>query len=101
MNQGELAAFIDSHHREKGIQVVLSGGASAAIYSNYQYVSKDLDFIAQFSIDHNKVESAMKEIGFNNQGRYYHHPNTPSVFFTERQNRSPNRLNRDQCGGGP
>jgi hypothetical protein len=46
MNQGELAAFVDTHLRDKGIQVILSGGASAAIYSNYQYVSKDLDFIA-------------------------------------------------------
>ena len=81
MNQGELAAFIDSHLREKGIQVVLSGGASVAIYSNYEYVSKDLDFIARFSIDHEKVESAMKEIGFQRQGRYYHHPDTP--YFVE------------------
>lgn len=81
MNQGELAAFIDSHLREKGIQVVLSGGASVAIYSNYHYVSKDLDFIARFSIDHKKVESAMKEIDFNRQGRYYYHPDTP--YFVE------------------
>jgi hypothetical protein len=27
MTQGELAAFIQSHLREKGIDVVLSGGA--------------------------------------------------------------------------
>ena len=46
MNQGELAAFIDTHLRDKEIQVILSRGASVAIYSNYQYVSKDLDFIA-------------------------------------------------------
>lgn len=81
MNQGELAAFIDSHLRDKGIQVVLSGGASVAIYSNYQYVSKDLDFIARFSIDHKKVETAMKDIGFHKQGRYYYHPDTP--YFVE------------------
>lgn len=81
MNQGELAAYIDTHLREKGIQVVLSGGASVAIYSNYQYVSEDLDFIARFSIDHKKVESSMKAIGFQRQGRYYHHPDTP--YFVE------------------
>ena len=81
MNLGELAAFIDTHLREKGIKVVLSGGASVAIYSDHTYVSKDLDFIGRFSIDHKKVESAMLEIGFEKQGRYYHHPK--SSYFAE------------------
>lgn len=81
MNLGELAAFIDTHLRDKGINVVLSGGASVSIYSDHQYVSKDLDFIGRFSIDHKKVESAMLEIGFKRRGRYYHHPETS--FFAE------------------
>ncbi|RLE02739.1 MAG: hypothetical protein DRJ13_05240 [Bacteroidetes bacterium] len=81
MNLGELAAFIDTHLREKGINVVLSGGASVAIYSDHKYVSKDLDFIGRYSIDHKKVESAMLEIGFERQGRYYHHPKTS--YFAE------------------
>ncbi|MBS3767995.1 MAG: hypothetical protein KGY75_07735 [Candidatus Cloacimonetes bacterium] len=77
MTQGELAAFIDTHLRDKGIQFILSGGACVAIYSKHQYVSKDLDFIAQFSFDQKKIESAMKEICFIKTGRYYSHPNTP------------------------
>lgn len=81
MNLGELAAFIDTHLRKKGINVVLSGGACVSIYSDHQYVSKDLDFIGRFSIDHKKVESAMLEIGFKRRGRYYHHPETS--FFAE------------------
>lgn len=81
MSLGELAAFIDTHLREKGINVVLSGGACVAIYSDHTYVSKDLDFIGRFSIDHKKVESAMLEIGFEKQGRYYHHPK--SSYFAE------------------
>lgn len=81
MSLGELAAFIDTHLRNKNINVVLSGGASVAIYSNHKYVSKDLDFIGRFSIDHKKVESAMLEIGFEKQGRYYHHPKTS--YFAE------------------
>lgn len=81
MSLGELAAFIDTHLRKKGINVVLSGGASVAIYSNHKYVSKDLDFIGRFSIDHKKVESAMLEIGFEKHGRYYHHPKTS--YFAE------------------
>ena len=41
MSLGELAAFIDSNLRKKGIDVVLSGGACVAIYSDHRYVSKD------------------------------------------------------------
>ena len=77
MTQGELAAYIDTHLSKEGISVVLSGGASVAIYSDYQSVSKDLDFIARFTIDHTKIESAMKEIAFERKGRYYYHPRTP------------------------
>jgi hypothetical protein len=81
MTQGELAAYIDSHLSENGINVVLSGGASVAIYSDHKYVSRDLDFIAQFTIDHAKLESVMKELGFELSGKYYHHPQTP--YFVE------------------
>ena len=59
MTLGELAAYIDTHLREHGINVVLSGGACVAIYSDHQYVSKDLDFIAQFTIDHAEVQTAV------------------------------------------
>jgi len=33
MTQGELAAFIQSQLEKKGIEVILSGGAAVAIYS--------------------------------------------------------------------
>jgi hypothetical protein len=73
MSLGELAAYIDTHLRGKGIDVVLSSGACVSIYSDRKYVSKDLDFIGRYSIDHKKVERVMLEIGFERQGRYYHH----------------------------
>lgn len=95
MNPGEVAAFIDSHLNEKEIQVVLTGGACAAIYSNYQFVSKDLDFVARFSIDHKKVETAMKEIGFRREGRFYYHPDTP--YFVEFISGPPS-LGQDRVG---
>ena len=81
MTQGELAAFIDSHLRKSGITVVLSGGACVAIYSDYKYVSKDLDFIGKNLIDHKNISLAMKEIGFYKEGKYYFHPD--SQFFVE------------------
>lgn len=33
MSLGELGAFVQSHLKEKGIDVVLSGGAAVGIYS--------------------------------------------------------------------
>ena len=88
MTQGEFAAFIDSHLRECGINVVRSGGASVAIYSDHKYVSKDLDFIGLFTLDHTRIESVMKEIGFERRGKYYHHPKTP-YFVDSSQGQQP------------
>ena len=81
MSQGEMAAFIDSHLKMKGIMVVLSGGACAAIYSDYHYISKDLDFIARFSLDHQKIAEVMSELGFTRTGKYYTHADTE--YFVE------------------
>jgi hypothetical protein len=61
--------------------VVLSGRASVAIYSNHEYVSKDLGFIAQFTTDRAKLKSVMQDLGFELKGRYYYHAQTP--YFVE------------------
>jgi molybdate-binding protein len=45
MTQAELAAYVQSYLRKKGIIVVLSGGAVVGIYSKGQYVSKDIGFV--------------------------------------------------------
>jgi hypothetical protein len=81
MTQGELAAFIDSHLRERGISVVLSGGASVAVYSDNKYISKDLDFIRRDLKTEDVIVSAMDELGFKRKGKYYFHEETP--FFVE------------------
>ena len=81
MTQGELAAFIDSHLREKGISVVLSGGACVAVYSDHKYVSKDLDFIRRDLKTEGEIVSAMDELGFKRKGKYFFHEETP--FFVE------------------
>ena len=81
MTQGELGAFIQSQLREKGIEVVLSGGAAVAIYSNNKYVSKDLDLINVYGVQRRRIRDAMKEIGFYEEGRYFQHPD--SQFFVE------------------
>jgi hypothetical protein len=81
MTQAELAAFISNHLAKKGIEVVLSGGASVCIYSNDRYVSKDIDFVNQYHVRHSQIEEAMTEIGFAAVGRHYTHPETE--FYVE------------------
>lgn len=76
MSQGELAAYVDQHLKEQGIDVVLSGGAAVAIHSDHRYVSKDLDFVARFHLTADEVRSAMDDLGFKRKGKYYFHPET-------------------------
>ena len=81
MTQGELGAFIQSQLREKGIEVILSGGAAVAIYSNNKYVSKDLDLINIYGVNRRKIRDVMLVTGFYEEGRYFRHPD--SQFFVE------------------
>jgi hypothetical protein len=81
MSMGELGAYVQSHLRDKGIEVVLSGGAVVGIYSGNKYVSKDLDFINVFATNRRTIRAAMEEIGFREDGRYFTHPDTE--FFIE------------------
>ena len=81
MTQGELGAFIQSSFREKGIEVILSGGAAVAIHSSNKYVSKDLDLINVYGVNRRKIRDAMTALGFYEEGRYFRHAD--SQFFVE------------------
>jgi hypothetical protein len=81
MTSAELAAFVASHLRNKGIDVVLSGGACVSIYSGNRYVSMDLDLINTRFAKRRRIRDAMREIGFSEEGRYFKHPDTE--FFIE------------------
>jgi hypothetical protein len=74
MSQGELGAYVQSHLRERGIEVVLSGGAAVGIYSNSKYISKDLDLINVYAVNRRTIRTAMEGIGFHEDGRYFKHP---------------------------
>lgn len=80
MTQAELAAYVQTHLREKGITVILSGGASVAIYTSNKYVSADVDLIDVYSIERNKIIKAMEEIGFREKNRYFVHPDTKHII---------------------
>ena len=70
MTQPEVVAYVQSHLAQVGIEVVLSGGASVSVYSNGEYVSKDLDMVNVNSARMPAITKAMNEIGFAEEGRY-------------------------------
>lgn len=76
MTPGELAAFIQSRLRTKGIEVVLSGGMSVEIYSSNRYTSRDLDFIPTFFGKRAVIKAEMEAMGFHEAGRSFEHPDT-------------------------
>lgn len=76
MTRAELAAYIQSHLRSKGIEAVLTGGSAVSIFSSEKYVSMDLDFVITGYPKRSKVQDAMHEIGFHQAGRHFEHPET-------------------------
>jgi hypothetical protein len=76
MSQAELAAYVQSSLREKGIDVVLSGGATVAIYSEGEYVSMDIDLVNAHFAKVKEIKKAMEGIGFSRLGRHFEHPDT-------------------------
>ena len=81
MTNAELAAFIESCLRRRGIDVVLSGGACVSIYSENRYVSMDLDLINTCFAKRSEIRKVMQEIGFREEGRHFTHPEAD--FFVE------------------
>ena len=81
MTQAELGAYVQSHLGAKGIDVVLSGGAVVAIYTSGKYISPDLDLVNRYSAKRSVIKSAMEELGFQEAGRHFEHPD--SEFFVE------------------
>lgn len=76
----ELAFEVcDALHRH-GVVAVLSGGGAATLYSDEQYLSKDLDFILTYH-GGSKSEKPLIDLGFELVGQSYRHPATP--FFVE------------------
>jgi hypothetical protein len=76
MSVGELAAYVSSHLRTLGIDVVLSGGSCVSIYSKGKYVSEDLDFIDTRFATTREIREAMSTIGFVPENRYFKHRDT-------------------------
>jgi hypothetical protein len=80
MTQSEIGAFVQSYLREKGITVILSGGALVSIYSSNQYVSKDLDMVNAYSAKRSEIREWLQGIGFMEEGRYFKHKDSPFII---------------------
>ncbi len=79
MTQAELAAYVQSHLRNKKINVTLSGGAAVSIYTINKYVSADIYLVEDSYVDRSKIKTAMEEIGFQEKNRYFIHPGTQHI----------------------
>lgn len=71
----ETAAIICDTLKNNGIDVVLSGGSCMEIYTNSNFSSYDLDFIVNPSQKTEKVKEIMLSMGFEEDGKYFKHPN--------------------------
>ncbi len=76
MNEAELSAYVQSHLKRAGIDVVLSGGSAVTIYSENKYISKDLDLVNVYAANRRKIKTVMSELGFQEEGRYFTHAET-------------------------
>ena len=75
----QLAVYVCEHLRSKGIDAILTGGAVVSIYTDGEYLSYDLDFVAYGNMK--TLRKAMEELGFFVKDRYFKHRR--SDFFIE------------------
>ena len=80
MSQTELAAFVQSHLRARGITAILSGGACVSVHSEGRYTSADINLVNAYSANRGAIQAAMQEIGFTEQARHFVHPDTPYII---------------------
>ena len=71
MSRLELAALICSHLKEKGLEVILTGGSCVSIYTDNKYESWDLDFIETQQISRKELAKFLNELDFYEDNRYF------------------------------
>ncbi|HQV81412.1 MAG TPA: hypothetical protein PLW69_10690 [Agitococcus sp.] len=81
MSLQELAAYVATHLKSRQLPVVLVGGSCVSIYSNNKYQTKDLDFVERYHNQRSLLRSALQDIGFIEQHRYFVHPD--AHYFLE------------------
>ena len=67
--------------RAEGVRAVLTGGASASLHADGDYLSHDLDYILQGRTTQAQLDRALASVGFERKRDTYFHPESP--FFVE------------------
>ena len=80
MNQAEIAAYVQTELRKANISVILSGGAVVGIYSQGEYVSKDIDLVNARFTEMKRITHIMESLGFRSVGRHYEHPESEHII---------------------
>jgi len=75
----DLAAIVSEKLKEHELDCILVGGGCVSIYSQNNYQSYDLDYVSYDDIG--LLTKALKEIGFEKEGKYFKHIH--SQFFIE------------------
>jgi hypothetical protein len=73
----EVAALICQKLGEAGIRVTLTGGACVGIWSDWQYVSHDLDFIEEGYVERSELCKVLCPLGYREEGRHFVHDKSP------------------------
>lgn len=76
MSLQELAAFVCDHLANKGIHVVLTGGACVTLYTENRYQSLDIDLVNMDGVGISQIAGALLEIGFIEKGLLFEHPDS-------------------------
>ncbi|MBU4485155.1 hypothetical protein KKA47_07035 [bacterium] len=82
MSVKEIASYVYTHLKSKGLDCVLSGGACVTIYSDNEYESKDLDFVMADYL-RKDIDNAMKEINFSRVKNWRHYENPKCPYLVE------------------
>lgn len=69
------------HLTRAGIKVVLSGGAAVSLYTQSEYVSRDIDLVNLYPSRVSRLRAHMAEIGFVYEGKHFKHHDSP--YFIE------------------
>jgi len=76
-----VAVVVGDALRRHGIRAVLTGGACASLYTGGAHESVDVDFILSGPTRKDRLDAAMKSLGFTRRGDRYVHPRLS--FFVE------------------
>ena len=77
----DIVARVGDALRRAGIPAVVTGGAAASLHSSGTYTSADVDIVLTGSVTQQRLDSAMRDAGFERHRDRYIRSDTP--FFVE------------------